>query len=84
MKKLTNPNDFTHALLNSSKVCFESEQLRVEANRINEKNSRRAVQLRYFHRIGGLWKAFATFVSPSNTDCIDDVIGEFKVFGIVN
>ena len=68
MKTTNNPTEFTSALLKSTKVKFEGDELKVECNRINQNNSKRAVQLRYFHKIRGMWQSFATFVSPSNLD----------------
>lgn len=82
MRKLTNPTQFKEALLKTSKVSFEDESLKIEANRINEKNSKRAIQLRYFHLINGIWQSFAIFVSPNVKDCLEDVSGEFRLYGI--
>lgn len=80
MKLLTNANDFIQTLKRTSKVMYQSSQLKAVVDRINPTNSKRQLRVQYYYSNGSGWVKFSEFVSPSVMDIITDFISEQKIY----
>lgn len=80
MQIINNPSEFKSVLRKTTRVIFQSEDLRIEANKIHNRDSRRYFQLKYYYLINNVWQPFSTFVSNTVIDCLNDLDYQFKVF----
>lgn len=80
MELLNNANDFIQTLKKTSKVMYQSSNLKAIVDRINPNNSKRQLRVQYYYANGGVWVKFSEFVSPSVKDVIDDFISEQKIY----
>lgn len=83
MKTTNSPSEFKATLLKTTRVIFQSDELRVEARRVNNGDRRRSFQLRYYHLVEDIWQDFSTFASNTVVDCLNDIDYQFKIFRIV-
>lgn len=80
MKLLTNATDFINTLKKTSKVMYQSSNLKAIVDRINPKNSRRELRIKYEYFNGEKWIEYSTFCSPSISDIIADFSTEQKIY----
>ena len=80
MKLLTNATDFINTLKKTSKVMYQSSNLKAIVDRINANNSKRELRIRYEYFNGEQWVKFSTFCSPSLSDIILDFSNEQKLY----
>ena len=80
MKLFNTPTDFIKTLKKTSKVMYQSSNLKAIVDRINPKNSRRELRIRYEYFNGEKWVEFSTFCSPSVIDIITDFSNEQKLY----
>lgn len=80
MKLLTNATDFIQTLKKTSKVMYQSSNLKAIVDRINPNNSKRQLRVQYYYANGSNWVKFSEFVSPSVSDIITDFISEQKIY----
>lgn len=83
MKTTNNPSEFKATLLKTTRVIFQSDELRVEAKKVHNKDSRRHFQLKYYRLVGNVWQDFSTFVSNTVVECLNDIDYQFKIFKVV-
>lgn len=83
MQTTNNPQQFKKELTKTTRVIFQGSELRIEAKKIHHKDSRRSIQLKYYHLVGNVWVSFSTFISNAVVDCIADLDYEFKVFKLI-
>lgn len=84
MKTTNDPNQFIKSLQQSTKVQFDNGHLKAEVSRIEERNSRRQIMIRYSEWINGRWQSFSHYVSPFAVDVQNDFLTECKAFSISN
>lgn len=82
MQIINNPSQYKATLLKTTRVIFQGNDLRIEANKIHNRDSRRYFQLKYYYLIDNVWQPFSTFVSNTVVDCLNDVDYQFKTFKI--
>ena len=82
MKLLTNANEFIQTLKKTSKVMYQSSNLKAIVDRINANNSKRELRIRYEYFNGLKWVGFSTFCSPSVNDIIVDFKNEQKIYDL--
>ena len=82
MQIITNPSEFKSVLRKTTRVIFQSDDLRIEAKKVHNKDSRRNFELKYYYLIDNVWQPFSTFVSNTVVDCLNDLDYEFKTFKI--
>lgn len=80
MQIITNPSEFKSVLRKTTRVIFQSDDLRIEAKKVHNKDSRRNFELKYYYLIDNVWQPFSTFVSNTVVDCLNDLDYEFKLF----
>lgn len=80
MQIITNPSEFKSVLRKTTRVIFQSDDLRIEAKKVHNKDSRRNFELKYYYLIDNVWQPFSTFVSNTVVDCLNDLDYEFKTF----
>lgn len=80
MQIITNPSEFKSVLRKTTRVIFQSDDLRIEAKKVHNKDSRRSFELKYYNLIDNVWQPFSTFVSNTVVDCLNDIDYQFKVF----
>lgn len=83
MKTTNNPSEFKSTLLKTTRVIFQSDELRVEARKVHNGDRRRNFQLKYYRLAGNVWQDFSTFVSNTVVDCLNDIDYQFKVFKVL-
>jgi hypothetical protein len=77
------PSEFKAILLKTTRVIFQSDELRVEAKKVHNRDSRRNFEIKYYHLVDNVWQDFSTFVSNTVLDCLNDVDYQFKTFKIL-
>lgn len=82
MQTTNNPQEFKKVITKTTRVIFQSNDLRIEARKVHNRDSRRYFQLKYYYLIGNAWKPFSTFVSNTVIDCIADLDYQFKIFKV--
>lgn len=80
MKLFNTPSDFINTLKRTSKVMYQSSNLKAIVDRINPNNSKRQLRVQYYYSNGSGWVKFSEFVSPSVSDIITDFISEQKIY----
>lgn len=80
MQTTNSPQQFKRELLKTTRIIFQDQDLRIEARKVHNRDSRRHYQLRYYHLVGNVWQSFSTFVSNTVVDCLNDLDYQFKVF----
>jgi len=76
------PSEFKAILLKTTRVIFQSNDLRIEARKVHNRDCRRYFQLKYYHLVNDVWQDFSTFVSNTIVDCLNDIEYQFKVFNV--
>ena len=82
MQTINNPKQFKTELSKTTRIIFQAEQLRIEARKVHNKDSKRGIQLRYYYLKDNVWQPFSTFVSNAVADCFSDLDYQFKIFKI--
>ena len=83
MQTINNPKQFKTELTKTTRIIFQAEQLRIEARKVHNKDSKRGIQLRYYHLKDNVWQPFSTFVSNAVVDCLADLDYQFKTFKLL-
>jgi len=76
------PSEFKAILTKTTRVIFQGNDLRIEAKKIHNRDSRRNFEIKYYHLVGNVWQSFSTFVSNTVVDCLNDIEYQFKVFKV--
>jgi hypothetical protein len=76
------PSEFKAILLRTTRVIFQGNDLRIEAKKVHNRDSRRNFEIKYYHLVGNVWQSFSTFVSNTVVDCLNDIEYQFKVFKV--
>ena len=76
------PSEFKAILTKTTRVIFQGDELRVEAKKVHNRDSRRNFEIKYYRLVGNVWQRFSTFVSNTVIDCLNDVEYQFKVFKV--
>lgn len=82
MQFINNPKQFKTELSKTTRIIFQARELRIEARKVHNKDSKRGIQLRYYHLVNNVWQPFSTFVSNAVIDCIADLDYQFKIFKV--
>lgn len=80
MKLLTDAKEFINTLKRTSKVSYQSNNLKAIVKRIEEKNSKRQLLIKYFYWGGLNWIGFSEFASHSVQDIINDFKTEQEIY----
>jgi len=76
------PSEFKAILTKTTRVIFQGNDLRIEAKKVHNRDSRRNFEIKYYHLVGNVWQSFSTFVSNTVVDCLNDIEYQFKVFKV--
>lgn len=79
MQTITNPNEFTALLRNTTKVKYVGQELRADIRITEPDKSRKQYCMDYWYKNGEQWVKFSTIVSP----VMVDIIADFKEMELI-
>lgn len=83
MQTINNPKQFKTELSKTTRIIFQARELKIEARKVHNRDSRRYFQLKYYYLVDNVWKPFSTFVSNTVIDCLNGLDYQFKIFKLL-